>query len=153
MLRRWVLKRILGATAICLNLPTVDAYASHSSSITLSSGQVWSIRSERLTSAKVVIGIIELWKDTVAVHVSIIDIPVPQGINSGNKQISIDHVPFRKSALEFSVDKLLAANVAPVGDFRSAYESWKKDKNASVFDLSVSKVITLMLDAIYRKPA
>jgi hypothetical protein len=71
-----------------------------------------SIKSPVPTTAKVVIGRIEAWKDKVAVHVSVIDIPSPPETSLHRGLISIDHVPFDKSALMASVDQLLATGVS-----------------------------------------
>ncbi len=75
-------------------------------------GQEWLIKSIPRGTAKVIIGRIEPWRDKVAVHVSIVDLPVRQ--EAGTFRITqIAHAPFEKSALTASVDKLIATGVPP----------------------------------------
>jgi hypothetical protein len=113
-------------------------------------GQMWSIKSAGPTTAKVVVGRIETWNGMTAIHVSLIDIPVPRDTEGRGKLITIDHVPFKGSALASSVDQLVAIEVEPPSGFERGYQSWRKDKNANVFDVSVPQVITLMLETIIR---
>src|SRR5882724_7463333 len=43
-------------------------------------GQEWSIKSASPTTAKAVIDRLEPWHEKVVVHVSIVDLPIPQGL-------------------------------------------------------------------------
>ncbi len=116
-------------------------------------GQEWSIKSASPTKAKVVIGRIESWKDKVVVHVSIIDIPIPQGIPGAGGITSIDHVPLERSALAASVDQLLNTDTEPASGFEGGYEQWRSDVKADVFTISVAQVIELMFEAVNRRRA
>jgi hypothetical protein len=62
----------------------------------------------------------------------------------------IDHVPFEKSAIATSLEKLLATDVKLSPDFESGYRHWKSDKNAGIFSISISKAIILMMQSVYR---
>lgn len=99
-------------------------------------GQEWSIKSASPTTAKVVIGSVEKWKGKVAIHVSIIDIPIPQGMPDAGSVIRIGHVAFEKSALAASVDRLLATGVSPAPSFETGYQQWKNEMG----DLSLMSV-------------
>jgi hypothetical protein len=113
-------------------------------------GQVWSIKSDSPTTAKVIIGRIEPWKDKVAVHCTVIEIPLPKRGPNDAPMTQIDHIPFDKPTLAASVDKLLSAGVPPVPGFERGYVHWRSDANAGVFAVSVSKAIGLMLESIIR---
>jgi hypothetical protein len=113
-------------------------------------GQIWSIKSPVSTTAKVVIGRIETWNDKVAVHVSVIDIPAPPGALPNSELIRINHVPFDKSALMASVNQLLGTGASPTPEFEHGYDSWRKDRSAGIFEISVSQAIALMLEKIKR---
>jgi hypothetical protein len=102
-------------------------------------GQEWSIKSSIPSTAKVIIGRIEPWRDRVAVHVSIIDIPLSQ--ETGALRISeIAHIPFEESALAASVDKLLATGAPPARDFDSGYKQWK-EHNGGIFTVSIAEAM------------
>jgi hypothetical protein len=101
-------------------------------------GQEWSIKSSPPTTAKVVIDRIEPWRDKIAIHVSIIDIP-----SSGYDRIRvtrIDHIPFERSALAASVDELLATGVVPPLNFEAGYNQWK-EANGGIFTIPVAQAI------------
>jgi hypothetical protein len=53
-------------------------------------GQMWSIKSAGPTTAKVVVGRIETWNGMTAIHVSLIDIPVPRDTEGRGKLITIE---------------------------------------------------------------
>jgi hypothetical protein len=106
-------------------------------------GQEWSIRSTAPTTAKVIIGRVESWSgDRIAVSISVIDVPTPQG---GVTVIS--HMPFDKAALAGSVDKLLATGVSPDPGFEGGYKQWR-DAKGGIFTISVEKAIELAFQAI-----
>jgi hypothetical protein len=88
-------------------------------------GQMWSIKSASPTLARVIIGRIELWDDKVAVHVSVVDVPIPSGAPGADGVISIDHMPFDESALAASVNQLLAIGVRSAPGFENGYGQWK----------------------------
>lgn len=105
-------------------------------------GQEWSIRSTSETTAKVVIGRIEVRQGRVIVNVAVVDIP-PLAIDTfGTGVREIDHAPFEESTLARSVDQLLATGVAPPPGFEVGYKEWKA-KRGGVFTVSVSQVIAL----------
>jgi len=99
-------------------------------------GQEWSIKSASPTTARVVIGRVEKWKGKLAIHVSIIDISIPQGMPGAGSVIRIGHVAFEKSALAASVDRLLAIGISPAPSFETGYQQWKNEQG----DLSVMSV-------------
>ena len=115
----------------------------------LAVGQMWSIRSASPTTAKVIIGRIESWNGKVAVHVSIIDIPIPQGLPGAGGATRIDHIPFDRAALEASVDHLISKDVPPSSGFVSGYEQWKSAKGG-IFTISIEKAIEMMLQTVNR---
>ena len=116
-------------------------------------GQMWSIKSASPTTAKIIIGRIEVWNSKVAVHVSIIDIPIPQGAPGAGDLVSLDHAPFEKSALAASVNQLLATDMSPVPGFEGGYKNWRSDRSAGIFEISVSRAIALLLEAVIRERA
>jgi len=104
-------------------------------------GQEWSIKGVPQSTAKVIIGRIESWKDKIAVHVSIVDIPDSQEV--GRLHISeIAHVPFEKSALAASVEKLIATGVLPAGNFDAGYKQWKENKGG-IYTVPIAQAIGL----------
>jgi|HubBroStandDraft_6_1064221.scaffolds.fasta_scaffold1232426_1 hypothetical protein len=113
-----------------------------------SPGQEWSIKSSSPTTAKVVIGRVEAWRNKVVVHVSIIDIPIPQDAPGAGGMTSIDHVPFENTVLAASVDQLLKTDVSPAAGFEGGYERWRADAKAGIFTISVSKAIELLFEAV-----
>ncbi len=48
-------------------------------------GQEWSIKSAPHSTIKAIIGRIEPWKNKIAVHVSIVDIPISQDLHSAHR--------------------------------------------------------------------
>jgi hypothetical protein len=113
-------------------------------------GQEWSIKSASPTTAKVVIGRVEKWRDKIAVHVSVIDIPIPQGTPGTGAVTQIAHIPFDKLVLAASVDQLLATDVAPAPSFESGYKQWQ-DAKGGIFTISVEKAIQIMFQTVNRR--
>ncbi len=113
-------------------------------------GQVWSIKSASTTTTKVIIGRVESWNGKVAVHVSIIDIPIPQGAPGAGGITRIDHMPFDKSALAASVSQLLATGVSPAPNFENGYEQWRSDKRAGIYTVGVLQAVEMMFEALSR---
>jgi hypothetical protein len=104
-------------------------------------GQEWSAKSSTQSAAKVIIGRIEPWRNKIAVHVSIVDIPASQEM--GALHISeIAHIPFEESALAASVDKIIATGVAPARDFDSGYKQWK-EHNGGIFTVPIAEAMAL----------
>jgi hypothetical protein len=102
-------------------------------------GQEWSLKSSTLSTAKIVIGRIEPWKNKIAIHVSIIDIAMSSS-EAGLRLTTIAHIPFEKSALAASVDKLLLTGVVPPPKFETGYRQWK-EQNGGIFTISVAQAI------------
>jgi len=148
---RYALLPFVLATAFFVH--SIRAQGNVATIVELAPGQVWSIKSEKPTTAKIVIGRIENWKGQVTVHCSIIDIPVPQNVAENRSPLQIDHVPFEKSAIVSSLDKLLATGVPLSTGFERGYKHWRADENAGVFTISASKVIALMVESVTKKPA
>jgi hypothetical protein len=114
-------------------------------------GQVWSIKSTSPTTARVIIDRIEPWHQKVVVHVSIIDVPVPQGIaGTGTGTTEIGHMPFEESALAASVDLLLATGASPASSFESGYKHWH-DAMGGIFTISVEKAIEFTFQSMGRR--
>jgi hypothetical protein len=105
-------------------------------------GQEWSIRSFPQSTAKVVIGRIEPWRDKIVVHVAIVDIPLSPAAAAATKLTEIAHVPFEQSALAGSVGNLVGTAVAPPPDFETGYRQWK-EQQGGIFTVSVSQVIAV----------
>jgi len=116
-------------------------------------GQIWSIKAESPTTAKVVVVRLEPNGNRTVVHVSVIDIPVPQGVSELDGIMTVGDMPFDKSALAASVDQLLRTDGQPAPGFQSAYDHWRADKDAGVFTTSVASAIQTMLAQVYCKGA
>jgi hypothetical protein len=114
---------------------------------TFAPGQMWSIKSDVPTTARVVIGRIEPFGNQTVVHVSIINVPIASGMPGAGGQTQITHMPFEQTTLANSVDQLLATNVAPVPGFEDGYAQWKS-ANGGIFTISVPKAIELIFDTI-----
>jgi hypothetical protein len=111
-------------------------------------GQEWSIKSASPTTAKVVIGRLETWQHgKIIVHVSIIDVPIPRGVAGAGATTSIGHMPFDKTALAASADRLLSSYVPPAPGFESGYEQWKSAKGG-VFTISAEKAIEIVVQTL-----
>jgi hypothetical protein len=115
----------------------------------LAPGQQWSIKSAAPTTAKVIIDRLESWHSKTAVHISIIDLPVPQGLPGAGGTTVATHMPFEQSALAASLDRLLATGVSPPSGFESGYKSWH-DANGGIFTVSVEKAIEFTLETLGR---
>jgi hypothetical protein len=104
-------------------------------------GQEWLIKSIPAGSAKAIIGRIEPWRDKIAIHISIVDIPAPR--EAGGLRISqIAHAPIEKSAFAASVDRLVATGVAPSREFEAGYKQWK-EHSGGIYTVRVAQVLEL----------
>lgn len=108
----------------------------------LAVGQEWSIGSLQGSTAKIVIGRIEPWRDKIVVHVALVDIPLPPAGVAGNRVTEIAHAPFEESALAASLGDLVATAVTLPPDFESGYRQWKEHQGG-IFTVPVSEVIAL----------
>jgi hypothetical protein len=106
----------------------------------LAEGQEWSIKSASPTTAKIVIDRIEPWKNQTVVHISIIDIPASSSEPGTNPVTRIAHIPFEKTALATSVDKLLATGISSPPNFEIGYKQWKEN-NGGIYTISVMQVL------------
>ncbi len=120
-----------------------------SAPINFVAGQEWSIKSASPTTAKVIIGRVEPWRDKVSVSVSIVDIPIPQGDPGAGGVTQIAHIPFDKTALAASVDQKLSDHVSPAPQFENGYEQWKSAKGG-IFTIRVEKAIEVMFQTVNR---
>jgi hypothetical protein len=146
--RRKVIRLLSSAACVLVAMPP-NAIAG-SPTPDFAPGQEWSIKSASPTTAKVIIGRVGPWRDKVCVNVSIIDIPIPQGMTSAGGVTQIAHIPFDKAALAASVDRLLATGVLPVSSFDSGYKQWQ-DAKGGIFTVSVEKVIQIMFQTVNQK--
>ena len=146
MLRRSLLSALVMSL---LSFAAVQAGPDTASRISFAPGQVWSIKSVPTTTAKVVICRIEPWKGKTVVHVSIIDVPIPQGVPGAGGVTSIGDMPFDESALAASVDQLVATGASPAPSFEAGYEQWK-DAKGGIFTTSVPQAIKFVFDGISR---
>ena len=145
-------QKLLSFLAATMLVAAFVAHAQSANPVTpeLVVGQMWSIKSASHTTAKIIIGRIEPWNGKVAVHVSIVDIPIPRGMHGAGGVTRIDHVPFEKAALAASVDKLLENDMSTAPDFESGYQQWHSDKRAGIYTISVSQAIELMFESLNR---
>lgn len=110
-------------------------------------GQVWSIRSAISVPTRVVIGRIETLPTGVAVHVSLLDVVIPNGAPGAGGTTRIAHVPFDETALRASVDKLVGVGAEVLPAFETGYQQWRDDKGG-IFTVTVSEVIELVFRAM-----
>ena len=132
-----------------LSMVAVQAETAEAPRTSFAQGQMWSIKSVPTTTARVIIGRIEPWRDKVAVHVSLIDVPIPPSAPGAGGTTIINHMPFDATVLAASVDQLLATGVSPAPSFESGYKQWQSAKGG-IFTVSVSKAIDLTFEAIDR---
>jgi len=116
----------------------------------LAPGQEWSIKSASPTIAKIVIDHFEPWNEKVVVHVSVVDLPIPQGLPGAGGTTLIAHMPFERTALAASVDRLLATGVQPPSSFEGGYKHWQ-DAKGGIFTISVEKAIEFTLQSMGRR--
>jgi hypothetical protein len=108
-------------------------------------GQLWSLKAT--SPIKVIIGKVEPWRDGVAVHVSLIDVPIPPGLPDAGGVTAIDHVPFDQAALAQSVDRLLASDADPAEDFVVGYGLWQAAQG-EVYRVPVLRAVELIFEAL-----
>jgi hypothetical protein len=113
-------------------------------------GQIWSIKSPVPTTAKVIIGVVEPWNGKMAVHVRVTDIPAPPETRPNGELVNIDHLPFEEGALVASVDRLIGTGASVTNEFKQGYDIWRRDRNAGIFEISVSQAIAVMIEKIKR---
>jgi hypothetical protein len=131
--------------SLTLSLSAIISVGATQSQPDLAEGQEWSIKSQPPTTAKIVVDRIEQWKHQTVVHISIINIPKPAS-QRGIPVTQIDHIPFEKTALTASVDKLLSTGVAPPPNFETGYRQWKEN-NGGIYTIPVTQVLATILVA------
>jgi hypothetical protein len=141
----------IGFTAAALLALGVAAHAQDAAAPKpdFQAGQQWSIKSPTPTTAKVVIGRVEPWNGKTAVHVSLIDVPIPSGAPGAGGITQVGHMPFEASALAASVDRLLARNAPPNMAFEEGYRHWQSAKGG-IYTITVSQAIEVMFESITR---
>ena len=140
------------AAIALLGLPSTDARNAADAMPGFAPGQLWSLKSTPPTTAKIVVGRIEDRNGRIVVHVSIVDVPVPKTIPAPNGTMIIAHLPFDRSALAGSVDRLLATKAKPAPDFESGYGNWK-NAQGGVFTISVPQAIDFVIKSMERTAA
>jgi len=113
-------------------------------------GQMWSIKSPTPTTAKIVIGRVENFSDMIAVHISVLDVPIPAGAPGAGRTIAIGHMPFEQTALAASVDQLLGTGASPDRNFEGGYANWQSAKGG-IYTISVEKAVQLLFDALTQR--
>jgi hypothetical protein len=118
-----------------------------SEEVTFAPHQVWSVKSDPPTPTKVIIGRVEPWHDKIVVHVSLVDIPVPEDMQLPIELMSLGHAPFDAEALAGSVDQLLADDATIDPSFDEGYEMWK-EANGGVYTLSITQAVDALFQTI-----
>ena len=113
-------------------------------------GQMWSIKSTTPTTTKVIIGRVEEWSGKIAIHVSVIDAPIPPGVPGAGGITNVGHMPFDQSALVASVDQLLATGVSPAPNFEAGYAQWKSAKGG-IYTISVTEAVGLIFETLLQR--
>jgi hypothetical protein len=138
------------ASTISISLFAIQAIAAKGDTPHFAPGQEWSIKSASPTTAKVIIGRVERWEGKVSVSVSIVNIPIPQGMPGGGGVTEIADAPFEETALSASVDRLLATGVSPSSNFATGYDQWK-NANGGIYTVTVEKAIEIMFQTVRRR--
>lgn len=103
-------------------------------------GQLWSIKSASPTTTKVIVGRKEQWQGRVAIHVSLVDVPLPVHLGSAGGTTTIVHMPFDEAALAASVNKLLGTDASPAPGFEDGYRHWQSAQGG-IFTIGVSEAV------------
>ena len=114
------------------------------SSPELEPGQVWSFKSAKPTTAKVVIGKLDDLHGVPIVHVSIIDIPRAAGQPGDAETTYIGHAPFDRTALVSSLDSCVGHAHTLDDDFSDSIEQWRA-AGGGVWTIGVSDLIRTIL--------
>ncbi|MGZ5947735.1 MAG: hypothetical protein ACXWKV_14285 [Caulobacteraceae bacterium] len=89
---------------------------------------------------------IEDFNGRTAVHVSVIDVPVPPGLAIRQPTMAIGHLPFDATALRASVDQMVGSR-APPAEFEAGYQQWKAAKGG-VFTISVPEALEIVFKSV-----
>jgi hypothetical protein len=111
----------------------------------LAVGQVWSIKGDPTSKARIIVGRIEPFgTQLVAVCVSIVDFPTDEG------PVSIGHAPFEKAVLVSSLDRLLATGSPLPATFEDGYAQWKSAQGG-VFTIRPADAVAVTLAMLKRR--
>jgi hypothetical protein len=102
-------------------------------------GQMWTVKDAASSDTRLIIGRIEA--DGAIISVSLIDV---RGAGSTKHFNTIGHMPFARSAVQSSVDRLVRGDAKPAADFEAGYKQWKEAKGG-IFTISVAEAIKLVL--------
>ena len=115
----------------------------------LASGQMWSIKSPSPTTIKVIIGRLEDWNGKSAVHVALVDVPVPAGVPGAGGVIGVGHMPFEQSALAASLNELISSGASPGPNFESGYAQWQSARGG-IYTIGVADAVAVLFEALAR---
>ena len=123
------------------------AQAANIPKLNFAPGQMWSIKSATPTTTKVIIGRREEWGGKIAVHVSVIDVPIPSDMPGAGRTTTVHHMPFDEAALAASVDQLLVTDASPAPNFESGYAQWQS-ADGGIYTINVSKAVEILFDTL-----
>ncbi|MCW5714886.1 MAG: hypothetical protein KIT43_10280 [Bauldia sp.] len=137
MHRRSVLAIIgLGLLAPALAMPA-------RAQVTFVPGQVWSVR-DMPEATQLIIGRVERFGTTTAVHVSIVGVPVPIDWPGPGGTTQVAHMPFDADALAASVEQLIGTDGTALPNFQDGYAEWRRARGG-VFTISVAEAVSFAL--------
>jgi len=114
---------------------------------------MWSIKSASPTTTKVIIGRLEGWNGKSAVHVALVDVPVPAGVPGAGGVIGVGHMPFEQSALAASLNELISTGASPGPNFENGYAQWQSAKGG-IYTISVADAVATLFEALAKgRPA
>lgn len=119
----------------------------------LAPGQMWSIKSVSPTTIKVIIGRLEDLNGKSAVHIALVDVPVPAGAPGAGGVIRVGHMPFEQAALAASLGELISTGVSPGPNFESGYTQWRSARGG-IYTIGVAEAVATLFEALARgRPA
>ena len=142
-------KMIVGVLPLVLLAVIMAAEAGEAAKPGFAPGQMWSIKSELPNTTKIIVGRVEAWNRTIAVHVSMVDVPIPAGVPDAGQTMRIEHAPFEQSALTASVDHLIGTGVPPNSGFESCYDEWRTAQGG-IYTISVQEALAAMFETLAR---
>ena len=145
-----MIKRVLAAILFINIAYLAILNYSEASPVRFREGQLWSIKSASQENAKIIIGRIEDWNGQSVVHISVIDLIIPKGLQGAGQPMRISHMPFENNALVDSVSTLIADQVPPAPGFDEGLKLWRSDKKAGIYAVSLSTALKSTIDAMSR---
>jgi hypothetical protein len=119
----------------------------------LAPGQMWSIKSASPTTTKVIIGRLEDWNGKSAVHVALVDVPVPAGVPGAGGVIGVGHMPFEQSTLAASLNEMISTGASPGPNFENGYAQWQAARGG-IYTISVADAVSTLFEALAKgRPA